>query len=292
MSIKLFACGDIVNKTAKKDFVDKKLKAIIKNSDVAICNFEAPIKTNKMSPINKVGPHVYQSIESITCLKNVGFDILSLANNHIYDYGDKSLKATINEITNNHLEYIGAGETFEDAYQPKLINSDGIKIGLLSACEADFGCLCENENRGGSAWLNHYFIQDKIRELRKSVDILILVAHAGVEGIDVPLPEWREKYKRFCDLGVDILIGHHPHVPQGFEKYKQAFIFYSLGNFYFDTCGFENKADDTYSVLLELNEDGLIDYEIIFHKKVAGQTILVKKHEVVFSLESLNNKLH
>ena len=108
-------------------------------------------------------------------------------------------------------------------------------MGVLAACEAEFGCFTEVCNRGGYAWLNHHLLDDAVVELSRQVDIVILVARSGVEHVDIPLPEWRSRYKRLCDLGVDVVFGHHPHVPQGYEAYNQSLIFYSLGNFYFDT---------------------------------------------------------
>lgn len=75
MSLKLFACGDVVNFKAKNDFIDNKLTQIIQNSDIAICNFEAPIKHNSMQGIKKAGPHVYQSKESVQYLKDAGFNL-------------------------------------------------------------------------------------------------------------------------------------------------------------------------------------------------------------------------
>ena len=85
-----------------------------------------------------------------------------------------------------------------------------------------------------------------------------------------------------------MVIGHHPHVPQGYEKYYNSMIFYSLGNFYFDSVGYENKSDDSYSVLLEFSKNGLKDFEIIYHKKIDGQTCMVEKEEVCFSFYNLN----
>lgn len=291
MSIKLFFCGDVVNFRAKEDFIDDELKSIIKSSDLAICNFEAPIKCNKMQPIKKAGPHLYQSRESIRYLKNVGFNFVSLANNHIYDYGQDALVETIQELKNFKIDFIGAGVDFYEAYQPKIIYKNGIKIGFLAGCENEFGCLYEDRNRGGYAWLFHYLIEDNIRELRKSCDFLVLVAHAGVEDIEIPIKEFRDRYKRLCDIGVDVIIGHHPHVPQGYEEYNDSLIFYSLGNFYFDIMGFENKSDDSFSVIIELEKNKKVRFEIIYHKKIEGKTCLVKPHEVNFNLEYLNSLL-
>jgi len=291
MRLKLFACGDIVNYKSQRNFCDKNLKNIIQNSDISICNFEAPIFTEGMQPIKKAGPHIYQAKESIKYLKESGFNIVSIANNHIYDYGQKGLEKTIEELDKNNIDYIGAGADFNSAYSIKIIEKNGIKTGLIAGCENEFGCLYEEQNRGGYAWLLHYKMEDNIRELKKKVDYVILIAHAGVENINFPIKEWRDRYKRFCDIGVDVVIAHHPHVPQGYEKYKSSVIFYSLGNFYFDTLEFESKSDDSYSGVLEFNKGGLQKFELIYHKKINGKTCLVKPTEVSFSIDKLNSYL-
>ena len=287
MTLKLFACGDVVNFNAKSDFIDNKLKNIIQSSDMAICNFEAPIFHQDMKPIKKAGPHVHQSKESAQYLKDVGFDFVSLANNHIYDYGQKGLEESIKELSNKNIEFIGGGVDFEKAYSAKVVEKNGLKIGLLAACENEFGCLYEQQNRGGYAWLFHARIEDNIRELKVKCDFVVMVAHAGVEDIDFPIKEWRDRYKRLCDVGVDVIIGHHPHVPQGYEKHKNSLIFYSLGNFYFDTASFVDKSDDSYSVVLEFEKSKDIEFEIIYHKKIDGQTCLVDEDAVSFDINHL-----
>ena len=126
MSLKLFACGDVVNFTNNKNFIDEGLKNIVKNSDMSICNFEAPIEIQGMQAIKKAGPHVYQSKESVQHLKEMGFSMVSLANNHIYDYGQNALENTINALENNSIEYIGAGVNFEEAEDLKTtLDGDG-----------------------------------------------------------------------------------------------------------------------------------------------------------------------
>jgi hypothetical protein len=291
MSFKLFACGDVVNFKGRQDFVSDDLKGLILNCDASICNLEAPIKTSSQSPINKAGPHIFQAKESLKYLSDVGFDIVSLANNHIYDYGEDGLNATLNELSKANLTIVGGGKNFKDSYSSQVVEKKGIKIGFLAACENEFGCLYEDKQRGGYAWLFHPLLEDTVRCLSSEVDVVILIAHAGVENIDFPIKEWRDRYRRLCDIGVDVVIGHHPHVPQGFEEYGNSTIFYSLGNFYFDSVGYDLKQDDSYSVVLELSVTGLVDFEIVYHKKILGQTCLVRKDEVSFSIDTLNNLL-
>ena len=288
MSLSVFCCGDVVNFSGKKDFICSEIKNVITDSDFSICNFEAPVQSYGMNKINKAGPCLYQAKSSVSYIAQAGFNLVSLANNHIFDYGDKALKSTLLALSECGVDYVGAGIDFESAYREKIIKKDGIIIGVLAACENEFGCLDERKNRGGYAWLFHPLLEDKIRSLKKKTTAIVLIAHAGVENIDFPIKEWRERYKRLCDIGVDVVIGHHPHVPQGYESYADSVIFYSLGNFYFDTAGFENKADESFSVKLLFGMQGLTGYEFYYHKKIAGKTCLMNKNDMSFSLEKLN----
>jgi hypothetical protein len=291
MSLNLFACGDVVNCTDNKLWICDSLKKIIQSSDYAICNFEAPIFTDGMKKIPKAGPHVYQHKNSVKYIANAGFTHVSLANNHIYDYGESAIKHTMLELSENGIFFIGAGETFDQAYAFHIIEKNGIKIGLLAACENEFGCYYEDIlERSGYAWLFHPQLEDQIAQLKKNVDYIILIAHAGVENIPIPIKEWRDRYKRLCDLGVDVVIGHHPHVPQGFEDYNSSLIFYSLGNFYFDTKSFINLPDDSYSVYLSFTKKS-IDFKLIFHKKINHKTTILEKNKSTFSIEKLNSLL-
>lgn len=287
MDLKLFACGDVVNFKSNKNFICDDLKSIIQTCDLSICNFEAPIIDNNSKPIKKAGPTIHQSKDSIKYLKDTGFKIVSVANNHIYDYGQQALLKTLNEISLNKLEYIGAGANYNEAYTPKIITKKNIRIGFLAACENEFGCMFEENNSGGYGWLFSPIFEKQIIEIKKSVDFVIVNAHAGVESIDFPLIEWRDHYKKLCDLGADVIIGHHPHIPQGYEKYNDSIIFYSLGNFYFDASEFENSTDDSFSVILNLNKEKKLDFECIYHKKINGQTRLVEKAQVNFNLDEL-----
>ena len=285
--IDILICGDIVISSEIDKIISDELKKIITSSDISICNFEAPIKSNGF-PIPKAGPHVYQSKSAIKTIKNCGFDILSLANNHIFDYGEIGLKDTLCEITRNDLDYIGAGLSFSEAYKITIIKIGDIKIGFLAFCESEFGALMEDEGRGGYAWINHQYVNEIVRKSKQKVDILMVIAHAGPEEVPLPLPEWRMRYQELCDFGADVIIGHHPHVPQGWEKYNKSIIFYSLGNFYFDWGSFKTKEDTSYSVLLKIDDNRNIDYEIVTHKKVNNCVKIINDTNFSAYLDELN----
>jgi poly-gamma-glutamate capsule biosynthesis protein CapA/YwtB (metallophosphatase superfamily) len=128
--IEIFACGDIISKTDNADFIDNSLKQIITDADFSICNFEAPVRS-KGKPIMKAGPHHDQSQSTIEYLKSVGFNVFSIANNHIYDFGETGLENTINEFEKHDLTYVGAGMNFEDCYLSRILTKNGTKIGVI-----------------------------------------------------------------------------------------------------------------------------------------------------------------
>lgn len=289
MTISIFVSGDIVIRSNNDRLISDKLRDIILLADLSVCNFEAPIDS-KGSFIPKAGPHIDQSRSAVNIVKKWGFDIFSLANNHIYDHGEMGLKKTIDEIVKNDLEYIGAGLSFDEAYSLTIEEIDNTKIGFLAFCEAEFGALLEDEGRGGYAWINHQSVNNIVIKSKQKVDVLILIAHAGEEEVPLPLPEWRIRYQELCDFGVDVIIGHHPHVPQGWEKYNSSLIFYSLGNFYFDWGGFKKRADASYSVMLKLNNEK-IDYEIITHKKINNCLEIINDESFNAYLDKLNTLL-
>lgn len=287
----LFICGDILNEYNDQEICDQNLKEIIKKSDYAICNFEAPIE-GFGSKIQKSGIHLRQKRETVEILKNTGFNLLCLSNNHIMDYGKEALDDTINEIKENNLEYIGAGMDFKSAYKPLIKQIDNIKLGIINCCEAQFGVLDNKSNKtdAGYAWINHRLICQIILNLKEECDCVILLAHAGLEDVSIPQIEWREKYKLFCDLGVDIVVGSHPHVPQGYEKYNNSYIFYSLGNFYFDDK--ENhlaKRDSSFSLLIQIDDKKVSGIDFVYHYTEINKVRLATKDEV--DIEELNNLL-
>lgn len=287
--VEIFVCGDILNHTSKNtEIFDCALSNIIKGADYSICNFEAPIKLNA-NPIQKAGPVKSQSKEIIPELQKSGFNLFLLANNHIFDYGKKGLEATINEAKKYGIVPIGAGLSLADAYRPSIHTIGGLTFGFVNAAEAQFGVLKEGDSNSGYAWINSPRINEIIIKLREEVDFLIFFAHAGLEHYDIPLIEWKERYKEFCDLGVDIVIGSHPHVVQGYENYNGSIIFYSLGNFYFP----KSLSDIMYgySVSLKFDIGKAPSFDLIYHKLNNGELCLVESEITNIDISDLNNKI-
>lgn len=206
----------------------------LKSSDINVVNFEAPVNSSG-KPISKSGPNISQNIKSADWLIKHNFTAISLANNHIMDFGIEGLIATKKQFSN--ITTMGAG-TWNDAYKCHIfIANDGIKVGIICCTHCEFGTLTDKFsqlNDFGCAWILNTQIQNLISTHKNEVDCLIVMPHGGIEYMEQPLPEWREVYKMFIDLGADAVIASHPHIPQGWEIYKNKPICYSLGNFCFE----------------------------------------------------------
>jgi poly-gamma-glutamate synthesis protein (capsule biosynthesis protein) len=290
-SASIFICGDILSKKKCDIICSSEMSGIIKSSDYAVCNFEAPIR-GFGEKVPKAGIHHSQDSDMVQKLKEIGFDSFLLANNHMLDYGELGLTATLDLIRKCNLDFIGAGVNGEEAYRPLVRNFNGIKIGMLNACEAQYGEInsVEKESKAGYAWINHPKIDLNIIKLKKECDFVIVFAHAGLEHYPIPIKEWRVRYKHLCDLGADVIVGSHPHVPQGFEKYKDSYIFYSLGNFFFNTKKKYIKKDVSYAIKLFLNKDNSIDFDIIHHY-VKNEKVHIAPSDIAIDIDILNNML-
>lgn len=261
MGIKLFFAGDflISNETSKKRIIDESLSQELDGCDILCCNFEGPI-VEKSTKMKKIGPNIKNNKNNAKKLIEDGFNLFCLANNHIYDYGKKGIEETINFLKCNNVDFVGAGIN-GDMYKEYIKEINGIKIGILNYAENGFGAATENDDYGYAYMLN-YNVKEKITNIKKQVDKLVIVVHAGAEHWDVPLPEIRNLYKKFIDLGADVIIGHHPHVPQGIENYNNGLIIYSLGNFAFD-MGNGPQNNHTYSIIINIPDKKNIEYKII-----------------------------
>ncbi len=227
--------GDIcISQKINKDFCSNELTSLIKKHDYRIANWEAPIIKDTHKKNIKTGPHIHQDNSYKYFIKKELFNVFSLANNHITDYGSDGLKNTINKLSDYKLT--GVGFDFNSIYKPLILNKNGISIGLIAACESQFGCIKENHNiSGGYAWIFSNIIIKNIIELKNKVDFIIILPHAGLEMENLPLPEWRNLYKTFIDYGADLVVASHAHVIQPKETYQGKSIYYCLGNFFFNT---------------------------------------------------------
>lgn len=261
--INLLFFGDFVCQEPGKLKFSNEVSSLVSASDVIYCNCEAPIQ-GAGSPIAKSGPALTQSPESPNRLEEAGFNLIGLANNHMMDMGVGGYEATINGFYK--AVTLGAGKK-GDVYAVKKLEIGGSTFGFLSLTHKEFGTLNDeaSDDEQGTAWINSSAVNRSIIKAKETCDYLFVLPHAGVENVDVPLPEWRFRYREFIDLGTDAVIASHPHVPQGWEEYNGKLIYYSLGNFIFDS--FSNTHGSYWNkglgVKITIEDDGKISYETL-----------------------------
>ena len=265
--IKIFFCGDFCSKpSTSKITISEELKSLIQSCDLKVVNFEVPLKPDIALPKQR-RERFFQNDNAPDFLRGLGFNLFSLANNHAFDWGDEGFKKTKKVLSDASF---GAG-SYEEAYRIKIMEAQGVKIGFMALSFAAYTGVFDDVSKHdglGCAYINDLRVNHDIMEAKKHVDYLFILPHDGIEYIDVPLPETIARYRDFSDYGADGVIAAHPHCPQGWEEYKGKPIFYSLGNFLFnskDTYGFRAKEPHWYEglcVVMAIDE-GKLTWEVV-----------------------------
>ena len=204
---------------------------LIRSADLAIANLESPAIDNG-KPISKTGPNLKSPVNTLKVLKRAGFGLLTLANNHIMDYGAEGLRSTLDACSCAGLETVGAGESPDEAERYYTVELNGMSVAVVNIAENEFGTTQNGEPGGGA--LNPVRNFYTIKAAGQVSDRVIVIVHGGHEHYELPSPRMKETYRFFVDAGADAVIGHHTHCISGYETYKGVPILYSLGNFLFD----------------------------------------------------------
>ncbi len=203
------------------------VKDVLADGDLVIGNLEAVLSGNSVNK-NKLKSHQFRCHpEAARGLNRAGFNVITLANNHCYDHGQKALLETILALNANHIDVAGEGKTVFGAKKPLYKIIKGIKIALFSFCIVP-GQI------GGNPVCNPGDIQLALKECEGDCHFKVVSIHWGDEYIGRPSPGQIELGRRIIDSGANLVIGHHPHVIQGIEEYNKGIIAYSLGNFVSD----------------------------------------------------------
>jgi len=259
-----------------------------KSADLAITNLECAL-TETNNPIEKTGPCIKAPLKSIEALKFGGINLVTLANNHIMDYGSEGLKSTLKVCKKSEIATVGAGENLIQARKPFITTINSLKIGVLNFAENEF-CTTSGEEHGANP-LNPVANYYDIKAIKKQVDYLFVIVHGGREHYQLPTPRVRENLRFFADAGADAVVSHHTHCYSGYEFHNKKPIFYGLGNFVFDYKKKYQKGTWTegYGVQFNLN-NGTLEFEIIPYyqgRKNKSTLVLMKNKE----LNSFNIKL-
>ena len=233
-TIRIFFAGDFCSKPSTSLItVSDELKELINSCNLKVVNFEVPLKPDTELP-QSYFERFYQNDDAPFFLKSLGFNLFSISNNHVFDWGEEGYRKVKDALGD---ESFGAG-SYDEAYRIKCVDINGKRIGFLALKKKKktgvFFDVLKHDGLG-CAYIHDLKVNHVIMEAKKKVDYLVVLPHDGIEYIDAPLPEIIAKYRDFVDYGADAVIGTHPHCPQGWEEYKGAPIFYSLGNFFFNS---------------------------------------------------------
>ncbi len=267
--IALIVVGDIMlsRGVAKKiekngnDYPFLKVKDYLKTGDIVFGNLETPISSGREILPGEMFFRSEPGMEKELSENN--FSILSLANNHTGNFGDYGLEQTFKYLNQAGIKYVGAGENEQEAYAPTYIDIQGFKFAFLAYDDIDFTPVeyGATEKSAGLAFMNKDKLVAGIIEAKQKADFVIISMHSGNEYQDYSSEKQKEFAHLAIDSGAELVIGHHPHVVQEIEKYKNKYIFYSLGNFIFDQM-WSTETRQGAIVKFWFNREGLKDFEI------------------------------
>lgn len=212
--------------------------------------------------------------DKIQLLKDLGADIVSLANNHIYDYGEVGFFDTIDNLKKAGMPYIGAGNNIDEAAKPYYFIVNGIKVGIVAASCAEkttsFNPVATADSHGVMGTYDSAAFVDTIKKADAECDILVAYVHWGTENTTVLDEQQKTLAREYIDAGVDAVIGGHTHCLQGMEFYKNVPIVYSVGNFWFNS-----KTLDSCVITLEINSNADMGIRIMPLKQQNCETRLL-----------------
>ena len=222
--------------------------------------------SNQGSPIPGKAYTFCAAPENVSILKELGVDIVGLANNHVYDFGPEAFADTLATLRGAEIAYVGAGADIKEASAPVYVDVDGYKIAYVAATRAEKNIKTpEATETSGGVYRsddNTYYIE-KRKEAKANADYVIALPHWGTEHSTILETAQTDGAKEYIDAGADAVIGAHTHCLQGMDFYNGKPIIYSLGNFWFDDYTLD-------TMLLELHLTGTTDHVQVTVEMVPG----------------------
>ena len=268
-TLKILVAGDVMfnwglRETRQKrgDFAPVEgLIPLFLEADLRMVNLETPI-ANSQEEMDESKSYVFNANpEDISLLKKINIDLVFLGNNHSMDYGKKGLEDTIENLKKENILFAGMGKNIKEAFRPNEISIRNKSLNLISVSNIGEARLFATDTKPGVAPFQLNRLKKIIEEKENKDKIQMLSVHWGVEYSPEPTKEQIKQAHELINFGFNVVIGHHPHIPQGVEKYKNGIILYSLGNFLF---GSRNQyLNHNIAVMLHFDNKELLFCEII-----------------------------
>lgn len=261
-----------------EELISSEILEFLHSADHVVTNVEGPVANAEQNTTTSGVQQLLHTIDpaAVKVLKNMKADIWNICNNHIMDAGEYGIDCTLKEAEKAGVQTIGAGMNILEARKPVIINEAG-GIGLFGV-GYQRACRKADENKAGCySWSDLDAIQETINDIKSKCRWCVVVAHAGEEFTPLPSPYTRERYHKYLQMGADIVVGHHPHVPMNYETVGDKIIFYSLGNFIFDTDYQRSQFNTELGLLVKINfTEDEFTYEPMGLEIVRGPEHIVK----------------
>ncbi len=258
--------------------ISDEVLSFLHSADHVVANVEGPIAE---VPTNTTQSGVAQLLhtidpKAIRVLKKMKADVWNICNNHIMDAGEYGIKSTLDFARDNGVKTIGAGMNIHEARKTLVLDEAGgigmFGVGYQRACR-----VAGEEKAGCFSWSDLDEIEKVIKEIKSKCRWCVVVAHAGEEFTPLPSPYTRERYHKYLEMGADVVVSHHPHVPMNYETVGDKVIFYSLGNFIFDTDYQRSQFNTQFGLLVKLNfTEESFDFEPMGLEIIRGEERVVK----------------
>ena len=257
-----------------------------KSSDVMIANSEFTVSSRGAKIPNKMYTFRAKK-ERLSIYDEMGVDMVTLANNHVYDYGADAFLDMLDAFNEYKIPHIGAGHNIEEAKKPFYFIINGYKFAFVSATRAEKFILTPGATDTEPGVFRCYDPTDMInliKELRPNNDYVIPIIHFGRENSHSLEDEQVSSAKAYIDAGADMVVGHHAHTLQGIEIYNDKPIIYNLGNFLFN-----NETIDTALFQVLLNNDGTMEYYMIPALQSNSKTEVLEGDDKIRVINDINS---
>lgn len=238
--IELVAVGDILlSRTVEErmnqygvEFPFAATGDLLRSADIALGNLESPLST-RGEPIEK--RFLFRAHpRNLAALSWAGFDIVSLANNHLLDFSEEAMEDTLEGLQDSDILYVGGGLSEEEAHRPVIMEAKGMRIAFLAYAAIRWKGSPEVPTETRVAFAEIDKVREDIRRAKEGADLVVVIMHLGTEYQSQPDAEQLAVAQAAIEAGATLVIGHHPHLVQETTPYWGGFIAYSLGDFVFD----------------------------------------------------------
>lgn len=265
--------------------LDEEVLSIMNNADIMVANNEFTL-SNRGTRLNKA--YTFKGDpKRASIYKEMGVDLVSLANNHIYDYGHDAFIDTLNTLKSQDIAFVGAGNNIEEAKKPYYYIINGYKIAFLNATRAEKNIITPEATLNKEGVFRCYdpslFIEE-IQKAKQESDYVVALIHWGKEQSHTLEQVQIDTGKKYIDAGADVLVGSHAHVLQGIEIYNGKLIAYNLGDFLFN-----DWTTETGILNVNIANDGKLSYKFIPCLQSNVKTSLLKGDKKTNLINKMQN---